>query len=38
MQHLQSIAWNKRKLWKPKQYKITVRLPPRNILQLQLRS
>jgi len=29
---------NKRKIWKPKQYKITVTLLPRNILQLQLRS
>jgi len=38
MQHMQLIAWNKRKIWKPKQYKITTTLPPRNILQLQLRS
>jgi len=38
MQHMQFIAWNKRKIWKPKQYKITVTLPPRNILQLRLRS
>jgi len=38
MQHnMQFIAWNNRKIWKPKQYKITVTLPPRNILQLQLR-
>jgi len=38
MQDMQVIAWNKRKIWKPKQYKITTTLPPRNILQLQLRS
>jgi len=25
------IAWNKRKIWKPKQYKVTVTLLPRNI-------
>jgi len=36
---MQFTVWNKRKIWKPKQqYKITVTLPPRNILQLQLRS
>jgi len=38
MQHMQFIAWNKRQTWKPKQCKITAILPPRNILQLQLRS
>jgi len=38
MQHMQIIAWNKRKIWKPKQYKITATFSPRNILQLQLRS
>jgi len=38
MQHTQFIAWNKQKRWKPKQYKITATLLPRNILQLQLRS
>jgi len=38
MQHMQFVAWNKQKIWKPKQYKITVRLPPCNMLQLQLRS
>jgi len=38
MQYMQFIAWNKRKIWKPKQHKITVTLPPHNILQLQLRS
>jgi len=38
MQHMQFIAWHKRKIWKPKQYEITVTLSPRNILQLQLRS
>jgi len=38
MQHMQFIAWNKRKIWKPKQYKIAATLPPRNILQLQLRN
>jgi len=26
---MQFIAWNKRKIWKPKQYKITATLPPR---------
>jgi len=31
MHHMQFIAWNKRKIWKPKQYKITVTFPPRNI-------
>jgi len=38
MQHMQCIAWNKWKVWKPKQYEFTATLPPRNILQLQLRS
>jgi len=38
IQHMQFIARNKRKIWKPKQYKITAILPLRNILQLQLRS
>jgi len=38
MQRMQFIAWNKWKIWKPKQYKITVTLPPCNILQMQLRS
>jgi len=38
MQHMQLTAWSKRKIWKPKQYKITATLLPRNILQLQLRS
>jgi len=38
MQHMQFIAWNKGKIWKPKQYEITATLPPRNILQLQLCS
>jgi len=38
MHHVQFIAWNKREIWKPKQCKITVTLPPRNILQLQLCS
>jgi len=38
MQHIQFTAWNKRKIWKPKQYKTTATLPPRNILQLQLRG
>jgi len=37
MQHMQFISWNNRNIWKPKQYKITAILPPRNILQLQLR-
>jgi len=31
MKHMQFIAWNKRKIWKPKQYKITATLPPCNI-------
>jgi len=38
MQHMQFIAWKKRKIWKPKQHKITTTLPPRSILQLQLRN
>jgi len=38
MQHMQFIASNKRRIWKPKQYKITATLPQRNILQLHLRS
>jgi len=38
MQHMQVIAWNKQKIWKPKQHTITVTLPPCSILQLQLRS
>jgi len=38
MQRMQFIAWNKKKIWKPKQYKITAILSPRNIFQLQLRS
>jgi len=38
MQHMQFIARNKWKMWKPKLYKITATLPPRNILQLQSRS
>jgi len=38
MQHMKFIAWNKRKIWKPGQYKITAALLPRNILQLQLRG
>jgi len=38
MQHMKIIAWNKRKIWKPKQYEITATLPPRNVLQLHLRS
>jgi len=38
MQHMQFIARNKWQIRKPKQYKITASLPPRNILQLLLRS
>jgi len=38
MQHMKFITWNKRNIWKPKQYKITGILLPRNILQLHLRS
>jgi len=38
MQHMKFIAWNKRKIWKPKQYEITPTLLPHNILPLQLRS
>jgi len=38
MQHVKFIAWNKRKIWKPKQYENTATLLPRNILQLQLRG
>jgi len=37
MQRIKFIAYNTRKIWKPKQYKITAILLPRNILQLQLR-
>jgi len=36
MQHMKFIVWNKRKIWKPKQYEITAALLPHNILQLQL--
>jgi len=38
MQHIQFIAWNKRTIWKPEQYKITAALPPRNLLSFQFRS
>jgi len=38
MQHMKSIAWNKRKISKPKQYKIPATLLPGNILPLQLRG
>jgi len=38
MQHMKFIAWNKGKIWKPKQYRITAILLPRNTLQLQLCS
>jgi len=30
MQNMKVIAWNKRKIWRPKQYKITAVLLPRN--------
>jgi len=30
MQHMKFIAWNKRKVWKPKQYEITATLQPHN--------
>jgi len=32
MQHMKFIAWNKRKIWKTKQYEITPTLLPHNIL------
>jgi len=38
MQHMKFTAWNKRKIWKPKQYKFTDTLVPHNILRLQLLS
>jgi len=38
MQLMKFIAWNKWKIWKPKQYEITATLLPHNILPLQLRS
>jgi len=38
MQHVKCIAWNKCKVWKPKQYEITTTLLKHNILQLQLLS
>jgi len=38
MQHMKFIAWNKWKIWKPKQYEITLRLLSHNILPLQLHS
>jgi len=34
MQHMKFIAWNKRKISKPKQYKITPTLLPGNVLPL----
>jgi len=36
MQHLKFIAWNKWKIWTPKQYEITATLLPHNLLHLQL--
>jgi len=36
MQHVKFIAWNKWKIWKPKQYEITSTLLPHNTLQLHL--
>jgi len=36
MQHIKFTAWNKRKIRKPKQYKITAALLPHKMLQLQL--
>jgi len=38
MQRMKFIPWSKRKIWKPKQYEITVTLLPHNILPLQLRT
>jgi len=38
MEHMKFIAWNKRKIWKPKEYEITATLLPRSILQRQLRG
>jgi len=38
MQHMKLISWNKRKIWKLKQHKITAKFLPHNILQLQLLS
>jgi len=32
------LSWNKRKIWKLQQYKITATFLPHNILQLQLRN
>ena len=36
MQRVKFIAWNKWKMWKPKQYEITATILPHKILQLQL--
>jgi len=36
MQHVKFIAWNKWKIWKPKQHEITATILPHKILQLQL--
>jgi len=38
MQDVKFIAWNKRKIWKSKQYEITPTLLSHNTLPLQLRS
>jgi len=36
IQHMKFIAWNKWKIWKPKQHEITTKLLLHNILPLQL--
>jgi len=38
MQHMKLSSWNKRKIWKLKQYNNTATFLSHNILQLQLRS